>query len=78
MFVYVLGTNPHNMIQPAAASTLFVYDVLLHLDVEIKYIWAYLDPRKFPIKRAQFLFSLLYLAQRYSPMLDMIGFELYC
>ncbi|KAG7091625.1 hypothetical protein E1B28_010644 [Marasmius oreades] len=56
----------------AAGEALFIYDVLLNLDVEIEYIWAVLSPRKRPVKITAVLFSLMYLVQRYLPLFDQI------
>ncbi|KAG7091687.1 hypothetical protein E1B28_010706 [Marasmius oreades] len=56
----------------AAGEALFIYDVLLNFDVELEYIWAVLSPRKRPVKVKTVLFSLMYLVQRYLPLLDQI------
>ncbi|KAF9258633.1 hypothetical protein L218DRAFT_948218 [Marasmius fiardii PR-910] len=56
----------------AAGATLLVYDVIINLDAEIEYIWAALDFRKRRIKKAPLIFHLMYLAQRYLPLLDQV------
>ncbi|KAG7091639.1 hypothetical protein E1B28_010660 [Marasmius oreades] len=60
-----------------AAGALFAHDVLLSLDVEFKYIWAALNPRKRPIKIAAVAFNLMYLVQRYLPLWDRIILDTY-
>ncbi|KAG7091669.1 hypothetical protein E1B28_010688 [Marasmius oreades] len=59
-----------------AAGAIFAYDVLLNLDVEIDYVWAALNPRKRPMKRATVL-NLIYLVQRYLPLWDRIILDTY-
>ncbi|KAF9259279.1 hypothetical protein L218DRAFT_947689 [Marasmius fiardii PR-910] len=57
----------------AAGAAVFAYDVLIHLDVELQYIWvATANPRQQPNKRATMMFNLLYLVQRYIPLLGQI------
>ncbi|KAG7091649.1 hypothetical protein E1B28_010670 [Marasmius oreades] len=52
------------------AGPLCTYDILLNLDVEIKYVWAALNPRNRSIKIGPVVFNLVYLAQRYLPLWD--------
>ncbi|KAG7093066.1 hypothetical protein E1B28_009358 [Marasmius oreades] len=52
-----------------AAGAIFAYDILLNLDDELRYVWAALDPRKRPLKRAT-VFNVIYLVQRYLPFWD--------
>ncbi|KAG7086929.1 hypothetical protein E1B28_002845 [Marasmius oreades] len=63
-----------------AAGTLFVYDVLLNLDLELKYVWAALGlslRRQRPIKIAPTMFNILYLVQRYLPLWDRLILDMY-
>ncbi|KAF9258631.1 hypothetical protein L218DRAFT_990449 [Marasmius fiardii PR-910] len=56
----------------ASGATLFAYDVITNLDAEIEYVWAALDFRKRRIKKAPLIFHLMYLVQRYLPLLDQV------
>ncbi|KAG7091409.1 hypothetical protein E1B28_010446 [Marasmius oreades] len=58
-----------------AGGVLFVYDILINLDIEIECIWGTLDLRK--RKRGFVIFNLLYLAQRYLPLLDQVILDQY-
>ncbi|KAF9258630.1 hypothetical protein L218DRAFT_1004777 [Marasmius fiardii PR-910] len=62
---------------PAAGGALFAYDVLINLGDELNYVWAALEPRRRPIKWATVLFNLIYLAQRYMPLLDRVILDQY-
>ncbi|KAG7091667.1 hypothetical protein E1B28_010687 [Marasmius oreades] len=78
--VDVLETLKHEMLVRnfnAAAGALFAYDVLINLDVELKYIWAAMNIRKRPINTATVIFNLMYLAQRYLPLLDRVILDQY-
>ncbi|KAG7086927.1 hypothetical protein E1B28_002843 [Marasmius oreades] len=61
-----------------AAGTLFVYDVLLNLDVELRHVWAALSLRRQrPIRVAPMMFNLLYVVQRYLPLWDRVILDTY-
>ncbi|KAG7091655.1 hypothetical protein E1B28_010676 [Marasmius oreades] len=60
-----------------AAGALIAYDILINLDVELKYIWTALNPRKWPLKSASVVLNLIYLAQRYQPLLEQVILNAY-
>ncbi|TFK63335.1 hypothetical protein BDN72DRAFT_734017, partial [Pluteus cervinus] len=47
---------------PVASSTLYLYDLLLSLDLEVDLLW----PSKWT------LIKVFYLLQRYLPLIDMV------
>ncbi|KAF9258632.1 hypothetical protein L218DRAFT_948217 [Marasmius fiardii PR-910] len=78
--VQVLETLEHQMLVRyflATGGALFVYDVLINLDVEIEHILGALDFRKQPTQKAAVMFNLLYLLQRYLPLLDQVILDPY-
>ncbi|KAJ8074636.1 hypothetical protein PM082_022214 [Marasmius tenuissimus] len=82
--VDVLATLQHEMWvrfsqrSEAAAGALWTYDVLINIDLELAHIWVSLDSRKRPFKVTKAIFNVLYLAQRYMPLLDSVFLDQYC
>ncbi|KAF9256797.1 hypothetical protein L218DRAFT_949698 [Marasmius fiardii PR-910] len=60
-----------------AAAALVSYDVLINLDVEVKYIWATFHPRNRPVKLGSMIFNSMYLVQRYLPLFDRVLLDQY-
>ncbi|KAJ8090828.1 hypothetical protein PM082_024741 [Marasmius tenuissimus] len=61
----------------AAAGALWTYDVLINIDLELAHIWVSLNSRKRPFKLTKAIFNVLYLAQRYMPLLDSVFLDQY-
>ncbi|KAL0057552.1 hypothetical protein AAF712_015806, partial [Marasmius tenuissimus] len=61
----------------AAGGVLWLYDAFLNLDLELRYIWASMNPRKSPVRLTGAGFNLLYLVQRYLPLFDRVVLDLY-
>ncbi|KAF9257533.1 hypothetical protein L218DRAFT_1017507 [Marasmius fiardii PR-910] len=87
--VNVLETLEHEWfarLLKVGGGGLFTFDILIHLDVEMEYIWtqlwtficAVVDPGKRPtLKLGPLIFDLMYLVQRYMPLIDRVVLDSY-